>query len=789
MTKSVYPIARGVIAAVLAGWSATAMAQTPGSVAPDNLPAAEEGDAQAKEADRGGIGEIIVTARRRAESLRDVPISIVAVSADTIIQRNIVQQQDLVVYIPNFRQTNGSIGTFRFVRGAGSGSNRSFDQAVGSFFDGVYAGRGELARMPFFDLERVEVLRGPQVILFGNSTTAGAINVTTRKPSDSFEIDASGSYEFENQELLLQGGVTVPVTDGLSLRVAAISQTLDRGFMRTIGAGGAVRHDPRFDNQGVRVSALIEPTENLDILLKYEKNWLSTRGNTLQSISNALNNTAIIESRFDRERFVAQPAPFGINGNGGVPEDFIELDPETFYANIEYSAGDVTLTSTTAWLNYNFFQSVDGDLSQRSIFNFAQSERYRQFSQELRAAIDFGDVADVQLGAYFQRDHVDAKGYTDTNLASNGLPVPAFARRNELDQRSRAWSAFADTTFHISPRLRLGLGARYLETRKTVDQIYRAANVGTWEINPFAENLFIPPLRANLFQFAFGSPHEFRDIKLSEKHFMPQGLVQFDVTDDIMAYAKVVRGAKAGGYDWLYAGNVATGGIFKPEKATAFELGAKALLFDRKLSLDLVYYRTDFNNLQVSIFNGSTNFVVGNAAKSRSQGVELETSWRPTPELTLSGSLAYLDSKYLEFPGAGCYYEQRASTPAGQTCVQDLSGAETPYSSKWSGTAGLEYAAPLGRYTLTGRVDTSFRSNFNPSLNNDPAVQQRGFALVDARLSLAPEDGPWTLAIFGKNLTDKLYTDQTSDTPIITGSRFATTNRGRQIGVQLSFKM
>lgn len=780
MTKSVYPIA--IIATALAGWSAPAFAESP-----ETQTAARDDDTQTAEA--GGIAEIIVTARRRAESLRDVPISIVAVPSQTLIDRNIVDQQDLVVYIPNFRQTNGSIGTFRFVRGAGSGSNRSFDQAVGSFYDGVYAGRGELARMPFFDVERVEVLRGPQVILFGNSTTAGAINVTTRKPSDNFELDASASYEFKNRELLMQGGMSLPVTEGFALRVAAISQTLDRGYVRTIGPSGTVRYDPRFNNQGLRMTAAITPTDDLDITLKYEKNWLGMKGSTLQSISNALGNPAITESVFDRRRFVAQPAPFGLGNNDGIASDTIELDPETFYANVEYTTGDVTVTSTSAWLRYDFFQSTDGDLSQRSIFNFAQSERYRQFSQELRAAIKFGDIADVQVGAYYQRDHVDAKGYTDTNLAANGLPVPAFSRRNELDQKTRAWSAFADATFHLSPRLRLGLGARYLETRKRVDQIYRAANVGTWEFNPFAETLFIPPLRANLFQFAFGIPHEFRDVKLSERHFMPQGLLQYDVTDDVMAYAKVVRGAKAGGYDWLYAGNTADGGIFKPETATSFELGAKGLFLDRTLSIDLVFYRTDFDDLQVSIFNGNTNFVVGNAAKSRSQGVELETSWRITPRLTFSGALAYLDSKYAKFPGAGCYYEQRALMAAGQTCVQDLSGAATPYSSKWSGTTGLEYAAPLGRFKLTSRVDASFRSSYNPSLNNDPAVQQKGFTLLDARLSLAPEDGPWTLALFGKNLTDRLYTDQTSDTPIITGSRFATTNRGRQIGLQLSFTM
>jgi outer membrane receptor protein involved in Fe transport len=738
------------------------------------------------ESSSGGFDDIVVTARRRAENLRDVPISIVAVSGDIVADRNIVQQQDLAVYIPNFRQNNGSVSVFRFIRGAGSGSNRSFDQAVGSFFDGVYAGRGELARLPFYDLERVEVLRGPQVILFGNSTTAGAVNVTTKKPGSTFGVEASGAYEFENQELLLQGAVNVPVTDRFAIRVAGLSQTLDRGDMHTITPTGT-RRDTRYSNQSIRVTAQIEPVNDVTLTLKYEKNWLNVYGSTLQAISNALNNPAITETKFDRVRFVANPAPFGFRNNDGVPEDFTRLNPEVFYANADISLGDLSLTSTTAWLGYDFAQSTDGDLTQRAIFNFAQEERYRQFSQELRASVDVGAI-DIQVGGYYQNDHVFAAAYTDTNLAANGLPVPAFARRNEIDQHNDTWSVFADTTLRLSPRFRIGIGARYLETKRTVDQIYRAANVGTWEFNPAAENLFVAPLRSNLFQFAFGAPHEFRDVRISEKHFMPQALVQYDVTDDIMMFAKVVKGAKSGGYDWLYAGTVAEGGIFRPEKAVSYEIGLKALLFDRTVSLDLAAYRTDFTNLQVSIFNGSTNFVVGNAAESRSQGVELEASWRITPNLTLSTVAAYLDSKYLSFPGAGCYFEQRATTPAGQVCVQDLSGAETPYSSKWSGSAGLEYVQPVGSLEVIARVDANFRSTFNPSLNNDPLVQQKGFTLLDARLAISPETGPWTLALFGKNLTNKLYTDQTSDTPIMTGSRFATINRGRQIGVQVGFK-
>ena len=135
-----------------------------------------------------------------------------------------------------------------------------------------------------------------------------------------------------------------------------------------------------------------------------------------------------------------------------------------------------------------------------------------------------------------------------------------------------------------------------------------------------------------------------------------------------------MKPAKAGGFDWLYSGDVPSEGIFKPEKALSYEAGLKGLFVDRTLSLDVTFYRTDFNNLQVSIFNGSTNFVVGNAAKSRSQGFEIETNWRATPQLTFVASVAYLDSKYVSFPGAGCYYEQRIATPAGQICVDSGPG-------------------------------------------------------------------------------------------------------------------
>ncbi|WP_374346508.1 TonB-dependent receptor [Phenylobacterium sp.] len=732
------------------------------------------------------VGEVVVTARRREETLRSVPVSAIVQSGDAIAKRNIVRQEDLSNYTPNFRMTNGAVGIFRFVRGLGSSSNAGFDQAVGAFTDQAYTGRGELSRIPFYDIDRVEVLRGPQVIAFGNSTTAGALSITTRKPGHEFSADALVSYEFNNRELITQSGVTLPINDKISVRLAGFSQQLDDGWVHTVTPQGT-HGDPRFDNKAFRVSARIEPVEDLRIDLKYETADLKSLGGLLEPIANVLNNPIIGETKFDKNRTAGSATPFGVGNTGGVPDgEFITMTPQLWSGTAEYNLNGWTFTSTTAGIHYDFVRYLDSDATSAPLSLSVAYEQYNQISQELRFNGKFGTFVDVSGGAYFEHDNIRNRGYFDTNLSLIGNPLPAFSRATISRTQTDVFSVFADATFHLSDRARIAVGARFIETSKDVDHAIHGATVGTHLLSTVPEVL--QSNGRSYLQSVFGAgPHDYTGIKIDEHHLMPQAIVQYDITPDVMAYAKVVQGSKAGGYDAGYAGSVPTGGIFKPEKATSYEAGVKGLYFDRRLNLTATIFHTDFQNLQQQIFNGVT-FVVGNAAESKSQGLELESVFAATPELTLNGSLAYLDSTYSSFKTAGCSYPQRAATPAGVTCVQDLSGRNTLYASKYSGNVGAEYKLAVGEYTVTPRVDVLFRSGYMASSSFDPIAYQKGYYLVDARLDIAPTDGNWTIGIFGKNLTDKYYLEFASDISFVSGARSGFGNRGQQFGVQLGAK-
>lgn len=265
-------------------------------------------------------------------------------------------------------------------------------------------------------------------------------------------------------------------------------------------------------------------------------------------------------------------------------------------------------------------------------------------------------------------------------------------------------------------------------------------------------------------------------------------LVQYDVTPNVMAYVKYVKGAKSGGYDWSYQGATPRGGVFLPEQAKSYEGGVKGTFLDRSLSMDVQVFRTDFTNLQVSAYDGVSSQIVRNAAAQRSQGVEVEVSWRPVSQLTLSANGAYLDAKYLEFPGGTCNTPQRLATPAGVNCVQDLSGTRPPFQSKWSGNFTVQYDADMGDFLVSPRVEIGYRSSSNVSTNNDPAGYQKGYANIDGRIDLTKNGAPWTVGLFGKNLTDEHHMEFFLDAPLLTGVHSATRNRGRQIGIQASAK-
>lgn len=754
------------------------------------------------------IEAIIVTARKREETLQDLPGSVIATREDAIRDLRITDVQVLSQHVPSFTQAIATPNPRYYLRGVGSGSNASFEQAVGTFVDGIYRGRGVMGRLPYFDLQSIDVQLGPQVVLYGNSATGGAINVVTKKPTADFGAEVQAGYEFKNRQTTLQGSLNLPLSDTVRIRLAAYADDMNRGWLTTSRPSlnpPNVTHDPRVHDRAARLSVQFLPTEDLDILLRYEVADIKHVGGTLQIVANP-RGYPFVEGDFDLDRE---------SGTPGFPsalrEDLVYLESQTLAGEVKYQVAGGTLASTTGYLEFDYDADQDPDQTRLPVLQFGQFEEYWQFSQELRFSSSLGEKIDYIVGAYYQKSSWDRVVRTDVNVASLApfaafnpafagfAPFPRFARRHYLFQDQTDKSIFADVTFHVTDALTLELGARYTEVRKKGDQGARAANYGTLTLNPAFETplpplppVGIPPIPGtdhSFYSLAFNVPHDLLDLRLKEEHFMPEAIVRYEFGDDSMVYAKAVRGAKAGGFDDNYSGDARTftalrtgpsSVTYEAETATAFEVGLRSQGFDRRLQYGVTLYHIEVEDLQVGIFNGGTNFVVGNA-DTRSRGVEGYFTFRPIETLTFNGVASYTDAEFTKFLGAGCTFAQTQVTPTG--CTQDLTGAPAPVPEVMF-NLGVVHEVTIGDYTLSSRLQWNHRGSYNFSDANEPLLARGAVDLVDANISLAPADGDWEVSVFAKNILDERWSVVGAATPLISGTVFSDTQRPFQIGVQ-----
>ncbi len=732
------------------------------------------------------VDDIVVTARKRTENLRDVPVAITAISGKQLQEQNITRLTDLVTLVPSFTLSQAAV-PFAFVRGFGTGGNPSFEQAVGKFVDNVSYGRYFDARIPLYDLERFELLKGPQVLLYGNSTTAGALNITTKKPGTVLAADGSIGYEFNNRELFAQGGVTLPITSDVAIRLAGYTQILDHGWVHNDGTG---RDDPRIRNVGFRGTLRATPAPGMTVVLKAEIARLRDHGAVVQPIRQATSpSRAFLEVKLDDHRNADySAAPFNTR-------EYNALNNDTYQADVGYNVAGGTLTSTTAYRRAHQGNNT-GNGSQIAAILVPINEQYRQFSQELRFAGSYGSF-DLLAGGYYERDSIHDFAFQLVNLAAYKLPLPPFARFSTLDQIARNYSGFGDVTWHITPTLSIEGGARYSVVRKSTDQASNPTNflsgVGFSTTVTDGRNAINPALNG-LMTSVFGAiPHDFRGIRTNEEHLQPQVVIQYKYAPNNMLYGKYVKGDKAGGVDVLYGGSVAAGATpagsqFAPERARSFELGAKGLVFDHKLDYAVTLYDTVFQNLQTSVFIGTSLFV-SNVGRARTRGVEVELGYAVAPGLRLTTSGAFNDARYLSYPGAACTVDQTLATPAGTVCKQDLSGARTPFGSRFSASLGATYERTVGDWTVKAGANVVARTRFNTALNNDPLGDQHGFANVDAHIDLAPSSEAWSLSLFGRNLGNVQYKEYSVASPIVPGGFNTFISRGRQIGLRLGFRL
>jgi len=729
---------------------------------------------------RAGLEEIVVTAQKRVENLQNVPISVQVVSGKTLSDNNFNSLDSLTQTIPDVHvgSSAGSFSNDLYIRGIGSGiggGNVGFDQSVAMFADDIYHGRSRLSGATFLDLDRLEVLKGPQSTFFGNNAIAGALNIVTAKPGDVFEGWGRALYGMYGT-YAAEGAVTLPIDDTLSMRAAATFNG-GRGWIKNIDTG---KDAPDTENKAGRITMAYKPTTDLDVTFKIEGSDNSIEGTSGNQPLQWTNCPAVapIGTSGNCAYALANHFPIGLDNdeNVGLPGQGSHLSTFEDVLTVNYRQWGRTLTSVTGFYNYHF--SANNDVENLGIDNLTNQmiEKYNQFSQELRIASSTGGAIEYLAGLYFQSDNLAEVEPVDAPFLSFLGPllgVPAadlpFAWHPNFSQGEHVYSVFGSLGWNATDALRFNAGVRGSWVYKNFygDNEY---GIATQEYGGFVP---IPLAIQQDWSPVEGAPGT-ESVSRSDHAWMPSGGIQYQLNPTTMAYATYTRGFKAGGFNGITpnAANLQ----FAPEHVNAYELGIKSKWLNDTVLLNADVFRGDYKDLQANayIYNPITTAfteIVNNAAASRSQGVELEAQWAVTKDLRFSANATYLESTYIDYPDGGaqtlqnyCASLSHANFLATPQCIgygypvsgnANLSGQSTNFAPRWSGSLAASYRLLLpGDYQLTTLLSPYITSVYN---NQDPYLPSvGGYVRLDARLTFEPAHGHWAVDLIGKNVTDRV---------------------------------
>tara|TARA_B100000900_G_C20601300_1_gene725719 strand:+ start:1844 stop:4123 length:2280 start_codon:yes stop_codon:yes gene_type:complete len=690
------------------------------------------------------IEEVVVTAQKRAESIQEVPISITAFSGDFLEENGVQTIEDVARLTPNFAiQSSAQATNNRItIRGIGSVGNTAIEPSVGVYIDGIYYPRPGSVIGMLMDIESFEVLRGPQGTLFGRNTPVGALNITTRKPSQdtSALLEAGvGNYGAYTLGGSLNGGIT----DDLAARVAV--RYVDRdGYGKNTFDG---QEFGERDDLVARAKFLYDFSEQTSALLTVDYAEINAGGQGIE----VLNSTVT-------PRFVGtNTALYGDTPVTTDTYDWIinqshrdELKDQqsglSLDLNHEFGSG-LSLRSITAWRDW---EALNDTIDVRLAVDLLPASTLfetKTFSQELQITSPGGERFDWLVGVfYYNEDYTvfesrDAgEGFCfPTIAAAVNVPTANFcasqqqvgALEADFKQDLTSFALFGQGTYQLSETLSATFGLRWTDDSKDGDFLSIINN-------PVAG--------------AFRAAEETLGMTRDDSKTTGMANLSWFAAEDVMLFATYSTGYKSGGFN-SQGGADALGPerrIFGPEDTTNYELGVKSTLLDGAMTANASFYRTDIEGFQDRVFDG-LSFVVLNAGELRQQGFEADVNWLPTERLRLVMGLAYLDSEYQDFRVA-------PGLPGG--APQDLTGERRNFSPEWEGSIAADWSLSINdgmEFFVGASASYIGEANVGASSNNNPQSIRDAYTLVNARTGIRSSDGDWDVTLFGNNLTDEGY--------------------------------
>lgn len=758
-------------------------------------------------AEQGGIADIVVTARKREERLQDVPVAITAFSGKQLERYASQSLSQISAQTPQLQigtaATSG--GAVINLRGIGSvASGVTIDQAVSLNLDGVQVGQTNALRLGLHDLDRIEVLKGPQALFFGKNSPAGVISILSTEPTDRFEVKVRTGYEFYAEKKFLEGAVSGPLTSTLRARLYAYYGNQNGWFRNdakpspaylvppTIGGAGestapttGTRNRTGIDSEEIFVRGTLVYTSGdqvIDAKLKVshgresQKNGFQIMNQLVSCPGGAPTYVLALGSGGSRDckldRYNNEPDIGNFSQLNPKVKDgklFHKISQTLVSGSIDFHLSDkITLSSITGFydLKDNLLGNISfGDLSDLGVY---LGTHLRQVTQEVRLSTDFDSRFNLLAGAYYQNAKITAENpvFTDnpyTKFFTNfALAGPAMLVDPLIRQKTESWSAFGQARVDITSEIQVTAGARYTRETKRAAVTSRPNS-----ITPFAYEVVLDPNKVT-----------FDDVS-------PEATIMYKPDRNLTFYASYREGFKSGGFDLNGFtggyGQVNAGDIsFRPETVRGFEIGAKGAFAGRQIVFDLSLYRYKYRGLQVSALDPAIlAYRFTNAGSAVAKGVEFALQYQPNAVsgLNLHTSINYNIAQYSSFENAPCYSGQSQAagcnviasrdasgnlvlipaTPATVGNAQGLNGRPLARAPKWTGSAGVTYEADVsGDWKPGFSFDAVYSSPYYSMPELDPRSLQRKTWRLNAAVNVRSSDDRWQIALIGTNLTNTL---------------------------------